>query len=110
MHCKPLDRLVLKWLLLVCATLRKVAHSISSWYCSNCGCICITATSASDHSLHLFCPLVQLDDGEDIEVEMVAQSKLLDHLQKLDHQGFVIFNGLYTFAIGMKYTDLKWGQ
>ncbi|KAJ8905780.1 hypothetical protein NDN08_002285 [Rhodosorus marinus] len=46
-------------------------------------------------------PKQALDDGENIEVRRIPLADLLPELNKLAAEGFVIFNGLYTLALGM---------
>jgi 8-oxo-dGTP pyrophosphatase MutT (NUDIX family) len=53
-------------------------------------------------------PKAQQDEGEDIEVEVVKLSELVDRLQQLDHEGYMVFTGVYTFAVGMEVHHPGW--
>ena len=42
------------------------------------------------------------------ETETVKLRKLLDRLQELDFKGYSVFNGLYTFAVGMDFSQVQY--
>eukprot|EP00188_Purpureofilum_apyrenoidigerum_P004713 Plantae.Rhodophyta-Purpureofilum_apyrenoidigerum.ctg5529.p2 GENE.Plantae.Rhodophyta-Purpureofilum_apyrenoidigerum.ctg5529~~Plantae.Rhodophyta-Purpureofilum_apyrenoidigerum.ctg5529.p2 ORF type:complete len:211 (+),score=44.47 Plantae.Rhodophyta-Purpureofilum_apyrenoidigerum.ctg5529:187-819(+) len=46
-------------------------------------------------------PQQNLDDGESIEVRRLPLANLREELDKLSREGYVIFNGLYTMALGL---------